>query len=164
MGGFVFYFSLSTISSRETGVGTGKKVGDQICFLSQDVRFASFYHNDLYESGYRRTWARGGMMSDFRGNACTTRIWAFQRSLYYIQLEYRPFLRTHNNTRSVLNLQTSDSEAKAPKNQSKSVGQGHQFGPSFQLPGRISPSSGNIFDQDLFLSCFSSLSLSVYQL
>ena len=84
--------------------------------------------------------------------------------LYRIQFEYRPFLRTHNNTGSVLNLQTSDLEAEAPRNRSKSGGQGHQFGPSFQFAEGISPSSGNLFDQDLFLSCFSSHALNVYQL
>ena len=72
-------------------------------------------------------------MSDFRGNDCNARIWAFQWSLYRIQLKYRPFLRTHSNTGSFLNLETADLEAEAPKNRLKSGGQGHPFGPLFQL-------------------------------
>ena len=83
---------------------------------------------------------------------------------YCIELKYRLFLRTLNNTGSVLNLQTTDLEAEAPENRSKSDGQGHQSGPLFQLAGPLSPNSDKFFHQDLFLSCFSRLALDVYQL
>ena len=116
------------------------------------------------ESGYRRIRMRGRVMSNFCGFACNAPISLSQWSLYSILSEYRPFLRTHNNTGSILVPQALHPKAKPLEKRSKSVGQGRSFQPLFQLPEGISPSSDDIFDQDLFLSCFSSQTLNVYQL